>query len=273
MNYATFRKIAKGPLSDLSNQELWTYGSSMVGGGLLGWLMSRVVHKRPTARKRLLWTLLGIFGGGSAAHAYLRSPSDNPEDKEKGKTRADTAREEQKKEDEVKRENAEREAQTGALKAKRAQVDTWKPGGGTLTGALTGVVTGAYGANLMSQQAKLGDVLGATTPVTAAEPEDILALGNIRKLYDGKNTLLGRTLALANPFGERARLLRKDLSGALRATGLADKTHRGIATAGFAVPFFTQAGLGYLYDRHARSKELGHIDTKIADLRAQFSNK
>lgn len=55
----------------VSGAEWVARGAGAIGGGLLGYLLSGLVHRKPEKTLRLLYTLGGAVGGGLAADALI----------------------------------------------------------------------------------------------------------------------------------------------------------------------------------------------------------
>lgn len=72
-----------------SVQEILRIALGASAGGGLGWLLSRLLHRKPKAWRTALYTLGGAAAGGFGTHWYLNRKDDN------GKSIADKAREDQ----------------------------------------------------------------------------------------------------------------------------------------------------------------------------------
>lgn len=72
-----------------SVQEILRIALGASAGGGLGWLLSRLLHKKPKAWRTALYTLGGAAAGGLGTHWYINRKDDN------GKSFADQAREDQ----------------------------------------------------------------------------------------------------------------------------------------------------------------------------------
>lgn len=63
-------------LSRVSPGEIMRVALGAAGGGGLGWLMSRLLHKKPKALRTLLYTLGGATAGGFGTHWYINKPGE-----------------------------------------------------------------------------------------------------------------------------------------------------------------------------------------------------
>lgn len=67
----------KDYLSRVSPGEIMRVALGAAGGGGLGWLMSRLLHKKPKALRTLLYTLGGATAGGFGTHWYINRPGED----------------------------------------------------------------------------------------------------------------------------------------------------------------------------------------------------
>ena len=84
MNHET---LGKPYMEQMSPQEMLYHGVGAIGGGALGYMLSRMVHRKPSGLKRALYTLGGAAAGGLAPYYLLRASKD-----ENGMTAADHTR-------------------------------------------------------------------------------------------------------------------------------------------------------------------------------------
>lgn len=70
----------KGALSQLAPGELGWGAVGAGGGAMLGYALSRLLHRKPNARTKLLYALLGAAGGATGSHYLLKNlPAANGE--------------------------------------------------------------------------------------------------------------------------------------------------------------------------------------------------
>lgn len=84
MNHET---LGKPYMEKMSPQEMLYHGVGAVGGGALGYMLSRMVHRKPSGLLRALYTLGGAAAGGVAPYYLLRAKKDD-----QGLTEADRMR-------------------------------------------------------------------------------------------------------------------------------------------------------------------------------------
>lgn len=223
----------KGALSQLAPGELGWGAVGAGGGAMLGYTLARLLHRKPGAKTKLLYSLLGAAAGGAGSHYALKAlPASSGAGSKLDEIRDSAG------------SNAPEPIPSTDIPSGDGNILPWRPrttalaaaGVGAVRGATRGTRKGsllapnvyeAWRHRTKNDLETLQDRLNSTYTDELARRSRLQQLGNRIKGYDAAVDVDGR-IALKDSGYNMARGLSNAAAGALMHGALAGGLHAGI---------------------------------------------